>query len=87
MVPTERSGGAGINRLGNLLVPNKNYCNLEDWIMPILDEMLEEQREKHVVWTPSKMIRRFGERIDNPDSVWYWAAKVSARLCLSAGAH
>ena len=38
----------GINRIGNLLVPNKNYCNLEDWIMPVLDQMLEEQ--KQVCW-------------------------------------
>lgn len=34
----------GINRIGNLLVPNDNYCKFEDWIMPILDTMLEEQK-------------------------------------------
>lgn len=33
----------GLNRIGNLLVPNKNYCVFEDWIMPILDQMLAEQ--------------------------------------------
>merc|ERR1719411_1518218 len=26
----------GINRIGNLLVPNDNYCKFEDWIMPLL---------------------------------------------------
>ena len=36
----------GINRIGNLLVPNDNYCKFEDWIMPILDKMLEEQKEQ-----------------------------------------
>ena len=36
----------GINRIGNLLVPNDNYCLFEDWIMPKLDAMLAEQREK-----------------------------------------
>lgn len=30
-------------RLGNLLVPNDNYCKFEDWLMPILDQMLLEQ--------------------------------------------
>ncbi|NWJ02480.1 DHYS synthase, partial [Crypturellus undulatus] len=25
----------GINRIGNLLVPNDNYCKFEDWLMPI----------------------------------------------------
>ena len=34
----------GLNRIGNLLVPNDNYCKFEEWIMPILDAMLEEQR-------------------------------------------
>ncbi len=55
----------GINRIGNLLIPNQvlrnrlvvalfahplrtyfdqNYCKFEDWIMPILDQMLEEQK-------------------------------------------
>jgi deoxyhypusine synthase len=33
----------GLNRIGNLLVPNDNYCKFEHWIMPILDKMLLEQ--------------------------------------------
>ena len=36
----------GINRIGNLLVPNDNYCKFEDWMMPILDKLVEEQTEK-----------------------------------------
>lgn len=36
----------GINRIGNLLVPNDNYCLFEDWVMPLLDKMLEEQKQK-----------------------------------------
>ncbi|KRT83620.1 hypothetical protein AMK59_3957, partial [Oryctes borbonicus] len=65
----------GINRIGNLLVPNDNYCKFEDWIMPILDEMCTEQKEKGIVWTPSKMIQRLGDRINNEESIYYWAAK------------
>lgn len=64
----------GINRIGNLLVPNDNYCSFENWIMPLLDEMLEEQQKKNVLWTPSKIIARLGERINNKDSIYYWAA-------------
>ncbi|XP_071443488.1 probable deoxyhypusine synthase [Hetaerina americana] len=64
----------GINRTGNLLVPNKNYCLFEDWLMPILDEMLLEQKENNILWTPSKVITRLGERINHPDSIYYWAA-------------
>ncbi len=33
----------GINRTGNLLVPNDNYVALENWLLPIFDKMLEEQ--------------------------------------------
>jgi len=65
----------GINRIGNLLVPNDNYCAFEDWIMPILDQMLKEQKEEGTVWTPSKMIARLGKEINNPDSVYYWCYK------------
>lgn len=36
----------GINRIGNLLVPNNNYCMFEDWLNPILDTMIQEQKEQ-----------------------------------------
>lgn len=36
----------GINRAGNLLIPNENYCLFENWVTPILDKMVEEQKTK-----------------------------------------
>ena len=68
----------GQNRIGNMLVPNNNYCAFEEFMMPILDEMLLEQEEQKVTWTPSRLISRLGERIDNENSVYYWCAM----LCL-----
>nr|XP_018898363.1 PREDICTED: probable deoxyhypusine synthase [Bemisia tabaci] len=65
----------GINRIGNLMVPNSNYCAFEDWIVPLLDEMLEEQKTKDVLWTPSKMIAWLGSKINNEESIYYWASK------------
>ncbi|XP_017277475.1 deoxyhypusine synthase [Kryptolebias marmoratus] len=65
----------GLNRIGNLLVPNDNYCKFEDWLMPILDQMLLEQNTEGVRWTPSKMIHRLGKEINNTESVYYWAYK------------
>ena len=65
----------GINRIGNLLVPNDNYCKFEDWIMPILDRMVSQQKEEGIVWSPSKMIQRLGEEIKDESSIYYWAAK------------
>lgn len=65
----------GINRIGNLLVPNENYCKFADWVTPFLDEMLSEQKTDNVLWTPSKVIQRLGERINDESSIYYWAAK------------
>ncbi|XP_006812871.1 deoxyhypusine synthase-like [Saccoglossus kowalevskii] len=65
----------GINRIGNLLVPNDNYCKFENWILPILDQMLLEQKTQGIKWTPSTMIARLGKEIDNPESIYYWAYK------------
>uniref|UniRef100_A0AAY4AV97 deoxyhypusine synthase n=2 Tax=Denticeps clupeoides TaxID=299321 RepID=A0AAY4AV97_9TELE len=65
----------GINRIGNLLVPNDNYCKFEDWLMPILDQMVQEQKAEGTHWTPSKMIHRLGKEVNNPESVYYWAYK------------
>jgi deoxyhypusine synthase len=70
----------GLNRIGNLLVPNSNYCAFEDWILPILDKMLEEQEEskgteEEINWTPSKVIHRLGKEINDEQSVYYWAYK------------
>lgn len=64
----------GINRIGNLLAPNDNYCLFENWVIPILNQMLEEQRTKNIVWSPSKMIERFGIEINDRRSIYYWAA-------------
>jgi deoxyhypusine synthase len=47
----------------------------EEWLTPILDQMVVEQREQGVVWTPSKMIHRMGREINNPESVYYWCYK------------
>ena len=70
----------GMNRIGNLIVPNSNYCAFEDWVIPILDKMLEEQEaskgnEEPLVWTPSKVIHRLGKEINNKSSIYWWAYK------------
>jgi deoxyhypusine synthase len=67
----------GINRLGNLLVPNLNYCSFEEWVMPLLNKMHDEQdaSKGKTIWSPSQIIERFGQEINDPSSVWYWCAK------------
>mmetsp|Transcript_43493 Transcript_43493/g.102150 ORF Transcript_43493/g.102150 Transcript_43493/m.102150 type:complete len:374 (+) Transcript_43493:270-1391(+) len=65
----------GLNRIGNMLVPNDNYVKFEAWLMPLLDKMHDEQVATGEFWTPSKMIKRLGHEIDNPESIYYWCAK------------
>lgn len=65
----------GINRIGNLLAPNDNYCLFEDWSTGVLNRIHDEQEKDGVQWTPSKIIHRFGKEIDNETSVCYWAYK------------
>lgn len=65
----------GLNRIGNLLVPNDNYCKFENWIIPIFDQMYEEQINEKVLWTPSKVIARLGKEINDETSYLYWAYK------------
>lgn len=66
----------GLNRIGNLLVPNDNYCKFEDWVMPILDAMRAEQGDDvSNAWSPSRVIERLGKEINNDSSILYWAAK------------
>lgn len=86
-LPGAKLRSEGMNRIGNLLVPNDNYCKFEEWIVPILDKMLEEQEElakktkEHsfdsdaFVWTPSTFIDRLGKEINDESSVLYWAHK------------
>lgn len=70
----------GVNRIGNLLVPNNNYCAFEDWVVPILDTMFEEQEtskgnDTEFSWTASKIIHRLGKEINDERSVAFWAWK------------
>ncbi|CAF9942693.1 Deoxyhypusine synthase, partial [Imshaugia aleurites] len=74
----------GLNRIGNLVVPNSNYCAFEDWLVPILDTMLAEQEASHrtaptphdrLVWTPSAVIARLGAEIADDSSILYWASR------------
>ncbi|KAK6227689.1 hypothetical protein SCA6_000029 [Theobroma cacao] len=79
-LPGAQLRSRGLNRIGNLLVPNDNYCKFEDWIIPIFDQMLKEQLEENILWTPSKLIARLGREINNESSYLYWAYKASNEI-------
>jgi deoxyhypusine synthase len=65
----------GINRIGNILVPNDRYVEFEKISTPFLRRLLEEQKKTGKIATPSEITRRLGEMANNKESVLYWSAK------------
>jgi len=65
----------GINRAGNIFIPNSRYCEFENFIMPILEEFYGRQKNEGKFLTSSELIWKLGEKIDKKESVYYWANK------------
>lgn len=66
---------SGINRAGNILIPNSRYCRFEDFIIPLLERQKQKQKETGEIITPTKLIHLLGKEINNEDSIYYWAEK------------
>jgi deoxyhypusine synthase len=66
---------AGINRTGNIYVPNSRYVDFEKWVLPLLTKIKKEFNERKQVVTPSILINFLGKEINNKDSVYYWCYK------------
>ncbi len=64
----------GINRTGNIFVPNSRYVEFEKFMVPLLEKMNEEQKNGTVI-TPSEFISRLGKEINNKESIYYWCHK------------
>jgi deoxyhypusine synthase len=65
----------GINRIGNIFVPNKHYEELEKGLTPFFTELLENQKETGKMISPSDLISELGKKIDDKNSILYWATK------------
>ena len=63
----------GINRLGNVLVPNESYGTIIEKKMQTLLQSLWNEGIKEV--STSQLCREIGLRICNETSILYWAAK------------
>ncbi len=66
----------GINRIGNIYVPNSRYCKFEEFFQPLLEEIYQKQK----TITPSELIWKLGEKINNEDSICYWAYKNKIKI-------
>src|SRR3989339_409344 len=65
----------GINRIGNIFVPNNRYVSFEQWLQPILEEIYKKQKKTDKIISGSELIWKLGERINNKKSIYYWAWK------------
>ncbi|MEK6825477.1 MAG: deoxyhypusine synthase [Nanoarchaeota archaeon] len=65
----------GINRMGNILVPNNRYVAFEEWMQELLEELYLEQKKSGKTLCGSDLIWKMGEKINNPESVLYWVWK------------
>ncbi|MBU2101090.1 deoxyhypusine synthase [Candidatus Micrarchaeota archaeon] len=65
----------GINRIGNIFVPNDRYIWLEKTLIPFFDEMLEKQKQKKKLLSPRELIFELGKKVKDENSILYWATK------------
>jgi len=70
----------GINRIGNIFVPNSRYVKFEEFVQPILEELYSEQKNSGKVVSASDLIWKLGEKIDDEKSIYYWAWKNKIRV-------
>ena len=70
----------GINRIGNIFVPNSRYIAFEEFFQPILAELYAQQKKTGKVCTPSDIAWVLGEKINDKKSVCYWAWKNKIRI-------
>lgn len=63
----------GINRIGNIFVPNDRYEWFEKKIQTFLRELHEKQKGKPI--SPRNFITELGRTVKNEDSIIYWASK------------
>ncbi len=63
----------GVNRLGNIFIPNSSYGEvLENNLQPLLEDIVEKNGAK---LSTRELIWEVGKRVEDEDSILYWAAK------------
>lgn len=65
---------SGINRIGNIFVPNDRYVEFERRFIPVLEEAYKIQKERGYPITGEELIRIIGKNATE-DSILFWALK------------
>ena len=65
----------GINRTGNIFVPNDRYAYFDKFMQGFLLKAYEQQKETGQVFCPHEFNKELGLAVDDDSSILYWAAK------------
>ena len=65
----------GINRTGNIFVPNDRYAVFDQFMQRFFERVYTIQKETGKIFWPQELIRELGEEVNNESSICYWAAK------------
>lgn len=64
----------GINRIGNIFVPNDRYVAFEKLMMPFLQRLYDRQKKEGAI-SASEFASGLGREIRDRNSILYWAAR------------
>ena len=70
----------GVNRAGNIYIPNSLYCKFEEFVTPLLEKLYMEQKESGKIISVSDFIKILGKEINNEESIYYWASKNNIKV-------
>jgi len=71
----------GVNRIGNIYVPNDRYAYFDKWMQEFLAEVYDKQIRDHKIFCPNELAKELGLKIATTnrnnceDSILYWATK------------
>lgn len=65
----------GINRIGNIFVPNDRYALFDKFMQEFFEKIYQKQKETNTIFSPHKFNKELGLAINNENSILYWAAK------------
>ena len=65
----------GVNRTGNIFVPNDRFALFDDFIQKFFERIYQIQKETGKIFCPKDLIRELGLEINDENSILYWAAK------------
>ena len=65
----------GINRTGNIFVPNDRFAYFDIFMQKFMKKIYEKQKSENKIFYPKEFIKELGIEINDENSILYWAAK------------